>query len=32
VLLTEAEGLFIQPRTGGGHDALTESLRRNSAG
>ena len=29
-LLTEAEGLFIAPRTGSGHDALTESLRRNA--
>jgi hypothetical protein len=30
VLLTEAEGLFIAPRSGSGHDALTESLRRNT--
>ncbi len=30
VLLAEAEGLFIAPRTGTGHAALTESLRRNS--
>ncbi|MCU1588188.1 MAG: hypothetical protein JWN31_1681 [Frankiales bacterium] len=29
-LLTEAEGLFIAPREGSGHDALTESQRRNS--
>lgn len=29
-LLTEAEGLFIAPRAGGGHKGLTESLRRNS--
>ena len=31
VLLTEAEGLFIAPRTGGGHEGLAESLRRNTA-
>lgn len=31
VLLTEAEGLFIRPREGGGHAALTESLTRNTA-